>query len=177
MQLIHKLGILLAILLSALIGTAQGKSDKLYDMYSGKDGVFTLSFNSSFLKPLEVFVDDDTKEVIMKMKKVRMLFYNEHKGTQNAFDVYERFTSELKGDKYFEIDPEEIDCKNGSIKVESDENLLLIGHGTKNEMDEFHILVNDDNNTMLFSFFGEITINNFKELGRFSKISRKNMVY
>lgn len=177
MQFTHKLGILLAILLSSLIGSGQSKSDKLYDMYSGKDGVFTLSFSSSFLKPFEVFVDDNTKEVIMKMKKVRMLFYNESKGTQNAFVVYERFKSELKGDKYFEIDPKEIDHNNCNVKVESDENMILIGHGSKQEMDEFHIVINDNDNTLLFSFFGEITINNIKELACFSKASRNNMAY
>lgn len=172
MQIIHKLGILLAIMLSALVGSAQSKSDKLYDMFSGKDGVTSISFTKSILKPFEIFLDEDTEKVMYKMKKIRFMAYNEDKGDLNANKVYERMLRELDGGAYFEIDPDEIECDDCDIHFESDDDVHLIGHGKRKNMDEFHVVIYDNDNCILFSFYGDITIEDLKECGKFTRTTK-----
>lgn len=171
MNFLYKLGILLAIMLSSLLGLAQSKADKLYDTFSGKDGIVTLSFSKSVIKPLEIFMDDDTKKVIYKMKKISFMSYNENKGDLYAFNVYERILKELKGGSYFRIDPEEFDCDDCDIDIEGDD-VIFIGHGVKKDMDEFHIVAFDNEMCLLFSFYGDITVDDLKECGRFSSTTK-----
>ncbi|MDA3929165.1 MAG: hypothetical protein PF541_09410, partial [Prolixibacteraceae bacterium] len=125
MKLLIRLGILVAIMLSSFLGNAQSKSDKIYDMFSGKDGVLTLSFSKSVLKPFEIFIDDDTKKVIYKMKKVRFMTYNEDKGELDAFNVLERILNEFDSREYFKIDPEEFDCEDCDVNIDSNDELYL----------------------------------------------------
>ena len=176
MSTIYKLGVLLAVLLSSLFGTAQSKSDQLYDMFSGNEGVATLSFAKSVIKPLELFIDDDTKKVIYKMKKVRFLSYNQEKGKFQADEVYNRMLKTLSGGQYFEIDPKEIKNNDCHIHIDDDgDQIKLIGQGKKDKMDEFHLVLRENNNTLIFSFFGDITVEDLKAFGKFS-CSTKNMV-
>ena len=172
MKLLFKLGILLAMMLSSLFGLAQSKSDKLYDMFAGKDGVVSISFSKSVIKPFEVFIDDDTKKVIYNMEKIRFMSYNEKKGDLDAYNVYARIQKELKGGSYFEIDPDEINCDEADIEIDADDDVKLIGHGKKDKMDEFHLVTFDNELCLIFSFYGKITVEDIKEFGRFSHSTR-----
>lgn len=178
MQMIHKLGILLAILLSTIIGSAQNKTEKIFDMYSGKAGVITLSFNKSVVEPLEIFLDEDSKRVLLKMKNVKLLIYNQTKGDFLAQEVFNRISDEFTGGKYFEIDPNNIDCENFSIKTDSkSDQVRIIGHGMSNSMDEFHMLIYDNGSTMLFTFIGDITVEDLQSFCKFSHQTKNNFVY
>lgn len=178
MNTIAKLGMFIAIMLTSLISSAQSKSDKIYDMFSGKDGVTSLSFSKLLLEPFEFFLDDDTKKVIYQMEKIRFMMYNEEKGDLSAHDVYDRIQKQLKGASYFNIDPDEIDCEDCDINIEADgdDELLLIGHGNRSKMDEFHIILSDEGDQcFLISFYGDISIDDLKECAKFSS-SSKNIV-
>lgn len=166
MKIIMKLGIALAIMLSSYLGLAQSPSNKVYDMFAGKEGVVTLSFSKSALKPFEVLIDDDTKKVIYKMEKVSFLYYNEAKGKLSALNVYNRIKSELKGIDYFEIDPNEINCND--CDIDNYDNVTLIGRGSRYSMDEFHLVIFDDDFSLLLSFYGDISVNDLREFGKFS---------
>lgn len=172
MKLLIKLGILLAIMLNSLFGLAQSKSDKLYDMFAGKDGVVSISFSKSVIKPFEVFIDDETQKVIYNMEKIRFMSYNEKKGDLNAYNVYERIQKELKGGGYFEIDTKEINSDEVNLKFDNDDDVKLIGHGKKDKMDEFHLVTFDNELCLIFSFYGKITIEDIEEIGRFSHSAR-----
>lgn len=171
MSFIYKLGLLLALLLGSIFSFSQGNSQKIYDLFSGKDGVISLSFSKSVIKPLEIFLDDDTKKVIYKMKKVSFIAYNEERGDLDALNVYDRMLKELKGNNYFRIDPDDINCDDCDIHVEGDD-FVLIGHGKKNKMDEFHIVALDNESSILFSFYGDISYDDLKECSRFSSSSK-----
>ncbi|MFA9392872.1 MAG: hypothetical protein ACERKD_23895 [Prolixibacteraceae bacterium] len=173
MKIFIKLGILLAVMLSSLLGIAQSKSDKAYDMFAGKEGVLTFSFSKSALKPFEIFIDDDTKKVIYRMEKVRFLLYNENKGELSALNVYNRLKSEVNGREYFEIDPNELDCN--SCEFNNYDNITLYGHGNRYKMDEFHLVIFDDEISLLLSFYGDITVDDLKELGKFSHSTQSFM--
>ena len=172
MKILIKLGILLAVMLSSLLGVAQSKSNKIYDMFAGRDGVVSVSFSKSAIKPLEIFIDEDTKKVIYNMEKIRFMSYNEKKGDLDAYKVYERIQKELNGTGYFEIDPDDIDCDEANIEIEYDDDVKLIGHGKKDKMDEFHMVAFDDELCFIFSFYGKITVEDIKEFGRFSHTAR-----
>jgi hypothetical protein len=169
MRLLLKLGILLAILINTLTGNAQSKSDKLYDTFSGKNGVTTFSFSKSVIEPFEIFLDNETRQVIYRMKKIRVMAYNENRGDLSSLKVYERIEKDLKNGSYFNIDPNEIDLIE---QDHDDDHLLLIGHGHKNKMDEFHLIIYDNDRCFLFSFFGDISIDDLNKCDKFSNSAR-----
>jgi hypothetical protein len=174
MKILIKLGIFLAIMLSSLLGLSESKSDKIYALFNGKDGVTSLSFSKSATKPFEMFFDDDSKKVIYKMEQIRLLAYDQNKGTLSINNVFGRIKKELSGNSYFEIDPKEIDCKN--CKTDWDEeNVRLIGHGSRSSMNEFHILIIDQNSCLLFSFYGDITVEDITNCSKFSKSAKINI--
>lgn len=172
MQLILKIGIFLAIMLSSLLGQAQTNADKLYDSLSGEEGVTSLSLSKSVLQPFEIFLDDDTKKVIYKMKQVRFLSYNENKGNKRVEAVSDIISKNLNGKGYFQIEPEDLDCDNCSIEFDDDDDILLFGHGKKKNMDEFHIVVEESNSVLLFSFYGDITVDDLRECGQFTQSTK-----
>lgn len=153
-------------MLSSYLGLSQSASNKVYDTYAGKDGFVTLSFSKSALKPFEVLLDDDTKKVIYKMKKISFLYYNEKKGRLSALNVYNRIKSDLNNMDYFEIDPNGINCDD--CDIDNYDNVTLLGRGSRYNMDEFHLIIFDDEICMLLSFYGHITVNDLKEFGKFS---------
>ena len=174
MQLIHKLGILLAILLASFTGNAQNNAQKIFDKYSGRQGFVTLGFANSLIKPFEVFLDDDSKQVLLKMDKVNLLFYNEDKGSFTSNEIFERISNEMNETDYFDIDPNKFNCNSFKIEADSDyEQIRIIGRGQPNNMSEFHILLSESDNTMLFSFFGDITVEDLNTFCSFSH-STKN---
>ncbi|HOO82961.1 MAG TPA: hypothetical protein PLS94_00220 [Prolixibacteraceae bacterium] len=174
MQLIHKLGILLAILLASVTGNAQSNAQKIFDMYSGKQGFVSLGFAKSIIQPFEILLDDDSKRVLLKMDKVNLLFYNEDKGFFSSDEIYDRIGNEFNENDYFDIDPNEFTCNSFNIESDSDyEQIRIIGCGQPNKMNEFHILLCESDNAMLFSFFGDITVEDLKTFCTFSH-STKN---
>lgn len=176
MKFIYALGLFIAFLISSLLGFSQSNSRKIYDAFTGKEGFVSLGFSKSALKPLEIFLDDDTKSVMYKMKNISFLFYNEEKGDLEAVDVCDRILRQLKGVGYFRIDPNELDCKNCNVNIEGDD-VVLIGHGLKKEMDEFHIVVFDNKSCFLFSFYGNITIDDISECSRFGSSTKGIISY
>lgn len=167
MNLLYKLGILLAMLLASVTGKAQSQSDKIYEMFSGKDGISSISFSKSAIKPFEVYLDDKTKKVLYSMEKIRFLHYNAKKGKLSALNVFSRVKSELNGVDYFEIDQHEISTEHNDFS-EFDQ-IALYGRGNRYEMDEFHVVIFEDETSILLSFYGPITVEDLKELGNFTQ--------
>jgi len=169
-----KLGIFLAVMLSSLLGLAESKSDKIYDMFTGKDGITSISFSKSAIKPFEIFFDEESKKVIYKMEKIRFMAYDQSKGELTNNDVFKRILRELDGNSYFLIDPDKINCENCKTDLNK-ENIRLIGHGNMNTMNEFHIVVIENNSCLLFSFYGDITIDDINNCTKFSKSAKINI--
>lgn len=174
MKVILKLGILIASLIMHLVGTAQN-SQKVYDAFNSKEGAFVLSFSKSVLEPFEFLLDDETKKVVYRMNKVKFLSYNDKKGNMNSKAVFYKISSNLEGGKYFEIDPNELNCDDCQFDIEVDGNdeFKLIGHGSNSrKLDELHVLIQSDNHCVLFSFFGDISVEDLKECAKFSQSTK-----
>lgn len=167
MNLIYKLGILLAMLLASINGNAQSQSDKIYEMFAGKDGASNFSFTKSAIKPFEVYLDDNTKKVLYNMEKIRFLHYNAKKGKISAVNAFSRMKGELNSGDYFEIDRFEISTEQNDF---SDfDQIAFYGRGNRYEMDEFHVVILDNDTGMLLSFYGPITVEDLKGLGNFTQ--------
>lgn len=173
MNFFYKMGVILAMLLASLNGKAQSQSDKVFDMFAGRDGISTLSFAKSAIKPFEVYLDDKTKKVLYSMEKIRFLHYNAKKGKLSALNVFSRIKSELNGVDYFEIDQHEITTEHNDF---SDfDQIVFYGRGNRYEMDEFHVVIFDDETSMLLSFYGPITVEDLQALGNFTN-STQNII-
>jgi len=112
MKLILKLGIFLAIILSSLLGLAENKPDKIFNIFNGKEEVTALSFSKSQPKPFEIIFVDKSKRALYKMEQVRYMTYNQKKGELIAFNIFPKMVKEHYCKSYFEIETKQIDCEN-----------------------------------------------------------------
>lgn len=167
MRTIIKLGVLLGILLASIHGMAESKSDRIYNMFLNEEGTIIISLSKSAVMPLKIFMDNHTREVINEMEKIRFMVYDESKGIFSSSEVYDRINNEINGDSYFIIDPEDIKCKKCNHDF-YDDDAKLIGHGSANNMDELHIIYNERKDCFLFSFYGNITLDDLSKFVRFS---------
>jgi len=174
MKILIQIGIFLAILLSSLFTTAQSKSNKVYDLFSGKEGVSSISLTKSAITPFEIFLDEESKKIVYKMEQFKILSYDQNKGRLRSSEVFQRITDELTTAEYFNIDPTELNCKNCKGNWNDDE-IKLFGHGSRYAMNEFHLLVIDNNNCMMFSFYGDITIEDINNCANFSNTAKINI--
>jgi hypothetical protein len=170
MNFIYKLGVLLALMLGSLLGNAQSKSDKLYTLFEGKDGFTVIGFSKSVMKPFDIFLDNESKRVLYKMERVKFMSYNDWNGKLSAEDVYNRISKTLNSGSYFEIDATNLSGKNASVSWDKDtEDIRIIGHGTPEHMDEFHIVTLENNRTFFISFYGKIDI---EDIDGFTSMNR-----
>ena len=68
-------------LTAVLISVAQSKSDKMYDAFSGKDGVSNFSYSKSMIDAIDIDLgDEDEKNVTGDLHQIRFMSYNPKKG-------------------------------------------------------------------------------------------------
>ncbi|HPB06340.1 MAG TPA: DUF4252 domain-containing protein [Prolixibacteraceae bacterium] len=108
MSFFVKLGILLAMIMASIVGTAQNATKKVYDMFEGKDGVSSMSLSKSAMSSYEMFLDDDTKDVLSKLTMFRFLNYDENDGQLTSQNVFDRIANEFNSSGYFTITSSEI---------------------------------------------------------------------
>jgi hypothetical protein len=173
MNAILKAGIILAAILTSLFAHAESKSDKIYNLFSGKEGVTYFSFSKSVVKPFEIFLDDESKKVIYKMDKVRFISYDHKDGKLSTQDVSDKIIRVFTENEYFEMNPEEFKIKSDEGNV--DGHIRMFGLGDKSNMDEVHIFIKENNDCLLFSFYGKITIEDLKYCKRLSKSIKVNI--
>ncbi len=174
MNTILKLGIVIATFLASLVAHAESKSDKVYNLFSGKEGVTYISFSKSVIKPFEVFFDEESKKVIYKMEKVRFMHYNKEKGKLKISEVTERIVRVFDDPEYFTLDPNEFDFKNNNQDKEWDE-VKMLGRGEKSKMNELHIIASDEDGCVIFSFYGDIKIEDVRSCTKFSRSTNINI--
>ncbi|NQU51388.1 MAG: DUF4252 domain-containing protein, partial [Bacteroidetes bacterium] len=74
-----------------LVG-AQSKSDKMYDAFSGKDGVSNFSFSKSMIDAIDIDLgdDNDEKNVTGDLNGIRFMSYNPQKGAISGNNFTEK---------------------------------------------------------------------------------------
>ena len=140
---------------------AQSKSDKIYDVFSGKDGVSNFSFSKSMIDAIDLDLgNNDEKNVTGDLHKIRFMSYNPKKGSLGGSDFTKKAIGMLPSQYKKYMDDDE----------DSDVEIWLLGG--KKKFSECHVFtVNDDDNQMRFivSFLGDFTVNDLEGLKRTGK--------
>ena len=147
-------------LLATLTSLAQSKSDKMYDVFSGKDGVTNFSFTKSMIDAIDIDLgDDDKKNVTGDLHQIRFMSYNPGKGTMSGSEFTKRAIGMLPS-PYNKLEEDEDD----------DAEIWLLGK--KKKFQECHVFTkneNDDQIRIVVSFYGDFTVNDLDALKKKGK--------
>jgi len=151
----------LAFMLASFLAGAQSKSDKMYDAFSGKDGVSNFSFSKSMIDAIDLDLgDDDEKNVTGDLHQIRFMSYNPKKGNLSGPDFTKKAIAMLPSQykKYVDDDKD------------SDVEIWLLGG--KRKFSECHVFTtNEKKEQMRFvvSFLGDFTVNDLAGLKKTGK--------
>ena len=153
--------IFILVLAATFLVSAQSKSDKIYDVFSGKDGVSNFSFSKNMIDAIDIDLgDEDEKNVTGDLHRIRFMLYNPKKGSLNGPDFTQKAIKLLPSQYKKYIDDDE----------DSDAVIYLLGG--KKKFSECHVFITnerDDQLRFLISFFGDFTVNDLdglKKTGR-----------
>lgn len=142
---------LLAVLFSGITVIAQNSaSDKLYSQLDGADGITILSFSQNAIELTNMFIDDEnSREVNGELKKVKLLICKEaeDKTIREIFKTFEK-------NPFTEVEEER--------EHKDDSRVFVIRKGRK--VKECHIVANDKESLLLFSFYGDFRIEDIDDL-------------
>lgn len=154
----------LAFLLATLLTAAQSKSDKIYDTFSGNDGITNFTFSKNMIDAIDIDLgdEDDEQNVTGDLHKIRFLSYNPEKGSLTGNEFTKKAIAMLPSqyNKYEEDD-------------DDDAEIWLLGKRKK--YTECHVFTKGEGNSNRFvvSFYGDFNVNDIeglKDKGRgFSK--------
>lgn len=145
----------LAFLLATLLTAAQSKSDKIYDTFSGREGVTNFTFSKNMIDAIDLDLgeDGDEKNVTGDLNQIRFLSYNPDKGDLSASEFTKKAIAMLPAQykKYEEDD-------------DDDAEIWLLGK--KKKFTECHVFTKGENNSNRFivSFFGDFNVNDIDDL-------------
>ena len=145
-----------------LIISAQNKSNKMFDTFSGKDGISNFSFSKNMIDAIDIDLgDDDEKNVTGDLHQIRFMSYNPKKGNLGGTEFTERAIKLLPSQykKYYDEDSED-----------SDAIIYLLG-GKKKFSECIVFITNESDNQLRFvvSFSGEFTVNDLEGLKKTGK--------
>ena len=150
------------VLVATFLLNAQSKSDKIYDVFSGKDGVSNFSFSKNMIDAIDIDLgDEDEKNVTGDLHRIRFMSYNPKKGSLNGPDFTQKVIAFLPSQykKYVDED-------------EDDSDVIIYLLGGKKKFTECHVFVtNEKEEQMRFivSFFGDFTVNDLDGLKKTGK--------
>jgi hypothetical protein len=161
MNLFYKLGVLVAIVVASLTGSAQSKSYRIFDEFSNHDGFTYLAFSKSMIDAVDFNIDDENKKITGDLNEIRILVLNREKSNLG------RSLPKIISEKFNKLNYKKIEPKDNSNNVE----FWIEGDGKK--VKECHVIVKDDKDnefSCLVSFYGNFKV---EDLDSFEKFSRK----
>ncbi|NOR75219.1 MAG: DUF4252 domain-containing protein [Draconibacterium sp.] len=152
-----KITLAVVILIVSQFANAQGKSDKMYDAFSGNDGISSFSFSKSMIDVIDLDLgDDDEKNVTGDLHRIRFMSYNPEKGNLTGSDFIKKVIGLLPS-QYNKFEDESDD----------DEDVEIWLLGKKKKFTECHVFVkndNDDQMRFVVSFYGDFTVTDLENL-------------
>lgn len=147
-------------------GFAQSKSDKMYDAFSGEEGVSNFSFSKNMIDAIDIDLgeDMDEKNVTGDLHQIRFMSYNPKKGSLSGSEFTEKTIGYLPKLAYKKYEGEEDD----------DAEIWLAGG--KKKFSECHVFLKnqkEDQIRIVVSFYGNFRVNDLKAL----KETGKNMAH
>jgi len=156
MNWIAKLFFIIGFLLASLLLPAQSKSDKIYETFSGKEGVTNFSFNKNMIDVVDIDLNDENQHVSGDIHEIRFLSYNPGKGELSGKAFAEKATALLPSAYKKYEDPEDDD---------SDAEIWLLGKRKK--YSECHVFIKNEDgngNRFIISFYGDFNVNDLEQL-------------
>lgn len=146
------------ILLCFQNGFAQSKSDKMYDVFTNKDGISNFSFSKNMIDAINLDLGDDSdkKNITGDLHQIRLMSYNPKKGSLTGAEFTEKAIGYLPKTAYKKFEGEDND---------DDAEIWLAGG--KKKFSECHVFVKnqkDDQIRIVVSFYGDFTVNDLKRL-------------
>lgn len=137
---------------------AQSKSDRIYDTFSGNDGVSSFSFSKSMIDAIDLDLgDDDDKNVTGDLHRIRFMSYNPEKGNLTGANFITKAIGLLPS-QYNKFEDENSD---------DDDDVEIWLLGKKKKFTECHVFIkNDTDDQMRFivSFYGDFTVTDLENL-------------
>lgn len=154
--------ILALVFTTAIIAGAQSKSDKIYDVFGGKDGVTNFSFSKNMIDAIDIDLGDDgdEKTVTGDLHRIRFMSYNPKKGSINGPEFTKKTVGLLPSQYKKYVDDED----------DSDVEIWLLGG--KKKFTECHVFTtNELDHQMRFivSFYGDFNVNDLEGLKKTGK--------
>jgi len=163
MNLFYKLGVLVAIIVTTLTGSAQSKSYRIFDEFSNREGFTYLSFSKSMIDAVDLELDDENKKITGDLNEIRILFLNREKSNLGVS------LPKTIADKFNKLNYKKVEPKD---KGDSDDVEFWI-EGDSKKVRECHVIVTDSKDNQfscLVSFYGNFKV---EDLEKFEKFSRK----
>ena len=163
MNLIYKLGVLVALFISTLTAIGQSRSYRIFDEFANHDGFTYLAFSKSMIDAVNLNLDDENKKITGDLNEIRILVLNREKSNLGG-SLPKIISDKFNKLNYRKIEPED-------DKDVNDVEFWIDGDSKK--VKECHVIVTNSNDSQfscLVSFYGNF---NVKDLDRFEKFSRK----
>ena len=162
MNLFYKLGIWVAIVVTALTGSAQSRSYRIFDEFANRDGFTYVAFSKSMIDAVNLNLDDENKKITGDLNEIRILVLNREKSNLGAS------LSKIVAEKFNKLNYRKVEPKD---KGESDDVEFWID-GNSKKVKECHAIVTDSKDNQfscLVSFYGDFKVDDLKSLEKFSR--------
>ena len=166
MNLFYKLGILVAIIVTTLTGSAQSKSYRIFDEFANHDGFTYMAFSKSMIDAVDLKLDDENKKITGDLNEIRILVLNREKSNLGG-SLPKTIADKFNNLNYRKVEPKD---KGGNDDVE------FWIEGDSKKLRECHVIVTDSKNNQfscLVSFYGNFKVEDLDKLEKFSRKQAK----
>ena len=162
MNLFFKLGVLVALLISTLTGSAQSKSYWVFDEYANKEGFTYFAFSRAMIDAVNLTLDEENKKVTGDLNEIRFLLLNREKSNLGS-SLSKVLANKFDQLGYRKVEPKDSD-KNEDVEFWID--------GDSKRINECHVIVRNSEDkqfSCLVSFYGKFKVEDLESLEKFSR--------
>ena len=162
MNTINRLGLLSVLLALTITLSAQSKSYRIYDEFSGREGFTFMAFSKTMIDAVNLVIDEENKKVTGDLKEVRIILSDREK-TKDTGALSKIFSGKFDHLNYRKVEPSD---SKGS------ENVEFWIDGDSKKVKECHVIVMDSDNkqfSCLVSFYGDFKVEDLKSFAKFSR--------
>jgi len=162
MNLIYRLGILVALIISALTGSGQSRSYRVYDEFANHDGFTYLAFSKSMIDAVNLNLDDENKKITGDLNEIRILILDRAKSNLGGS------LSKIISSKFNKLNFRKAEPKDGS----NNDDVEFWLEGDSKRVKECHVIVKDNKDNQfscLVSFYGNFKVEDLDRLEKFSR--------
>jgi hypothetical protein len=162
MNLFYKLGVMVAIIVTTLTGSAQSRSYRIFDEYANHDGFTYMAFSKSMIDAVNLVLDEENKKVTGDLNEIRILVLNREKNNLGG-SLPKIISGKFNKLNYRKLEPND--------KGDGDDVEFWV-EGDSKKVKECHVIVTDSKDNQfscLVSFYGNFKVEDLKSLEKFSR--------